>query len=290
MFRTQENDISLRKAVNDLIMALSKSGADEISEKITDIWGQFFVNNEACQSDTDILSVLVPILNTYKIDLLEIAAKELVRLRINYELPEGDTHFLPFISNAQYQIEHLETCYDHIKSWDIAVDIGAHVGFWTNNISSRFALVHSFEPNPVTFKCLEKNKCRNVRAYNYGLGISESTQFMVQMGTGQPVGQPTNSGSWEIHDDAEEGVYSINIRSLDSFNLKPDFIKIDVQGYEMNVLEGGIETIKEHKPVLCVECVYDGTLHHEIIQFATEELGMEIKAQIYKEYIFGWPD
>jgi hypothetical protein len=44
------------------------------------------------------------------------------------------------------------------------------------------------------------------------------------------------------------------MESLDSYRLSPTFIKLDVQGAEMMVLEGGADTIKKYRPSMCVEC------------------------------------
>jgi hypothetical protein len=40
---------------------------------------------------------------------------------------------------------------------------------------------------------------------------------------------------------------------LDSLNLAPDFLKIDVEGMEWHVLMGGQRTIQQHKPVIIFE-------------------------------------
>jgi len=47
--------------------------------------------------------------------------------------------------------------------------------------------------------------------------------------------------------------YEIQSKTLDSLKLQPFFIKIDVQGFELNVIKGALETIKQHSPVFLIE-------------------------------------
>lgn len=47
--------------------------------------------------------------------------------------------------------------------------------------------------------------------------------------------------------------FSVNVRTLDSFNIAPLVIKADVQGHEMSVLRGASNTIKQHKPIIFLE-------------------------------------
>ena len=55
------------------------------------------------------------------------------------------------------------------------------------------------------------------------------------------------------------------IRKLDDFKFNPYFIKIDVQGFEYEVLKGGKHTIKTHKPILLIESITS-----EVIQLLEE--------------------
>jgi FkbM family methyltransferase len=55
------------------------------------------------------------------------------------------------------------------------------------------------------------------------------------------------------------------IRTLDSVGLKPALIKIDVQGLETEVVLGGLETIKRHRPVLLIETGQEDTRYEEIL-------------------------
>ena len=45
----------------------------------------------------------------------------------------------------------------------------------------------------------------------------------------------------------------ININKLDSFNLQPDIIKIDIENYELKIILGAIKTIKKYKPIILIE-------------------------------------
>jgi FkbM family methyltransferase len=54
-------------------------------------------------------------------------------------------------------------------------------------------------------------------------------------------------------------------RTLDSFDLAPTFIKIDVEGFEHEVLGGAVETLRRHQPVLMIERFYENAPLREIL-------------------------
>jgi len=126
----------------------------------------------------------------------------------------------------------------HVKQWRNAIDVGANVGQWTRPLAEKFQQVICFEPNPNFRECFNKNITEsNVTLWPYGLSDKEHTAQ-----------QDFNSTV------LKEGEGDIECRTLDSFNLTDvDYIKIDVDGFEVPVLQGAQETIRKNNPVINIE-------------------------------------
>jgi len=126
----------------------------------------------------------------------------------------------------------------HVKQWRNAIDVGANVGEWTRPLAEKFQQVICFEPNPNFRECFNKNITEsNVTLWPYGLSDKEHTAQ-----------QDFNSTV------LKEGEGNIECRTLDSFNLTDvDYIKIDVDGFEVPVLRGAQETIRKNNPVINIE-------------------------------------
>lgn len=174
-------------------------------------------------------------------------------------LPDGDTHFSAMMELAGagvYQLDKLEAAVALCKRRGLAVDVGAHVGFWTRELALLFEKVVAFEPVPANVECFLQNTdhLTNVTLYAYGLGALDSTVRIKA--------DKKNSGKAHIADEGEK----IKIYRLDRLTLpgRVDFLKIDVEGYESFVLRGARETIERDQPVVIVEQKPDNSKRYRV--------------------------
>jgi len=128
----------------------------------------------------------------------------------------------------------------------ICIDIGANVGLWACDLVNEFQTVIAFEPVEEFRDCFKKNvKGSNYIVESVALGRTETFIEMniVQGNTGHSHINPTSLGKG-----------TIPLKTLDSYNYENiDMIKIDVEGYEEEILAGAMNTILKNKPVIVVE-------------------------------------
>ena len=190
-------------------------------------------------------------------------------------MPSDDSHFF-FNGPPFYQKKSFKAAMKYVRKFDCAVDIGAHVGFFTRYMAERFKQVHAFEPEPGNFSCLVKNIPKDIlRADDDEIRVSCQV-FFWEHGIAEKdvlgnMVNPTwyNSGAWEFHEDSLGTARAMKLGT----SLHPDFIKIDVQGMEKKVLLGCSDVLERDKPVLLVECERDGEVsnHLEAIGYKMAE-------------------
>lgn len=131
---------------------------------------------------------------------------------------------------------------------DIGSNIGNHTLFMFQNNLIQFA--YCFEPVQDTFQILQKNiflnKLQNkVKLFNVGVG---ETQGMAQISSYSK----NNTGMSQLRISNDGNIPIIAIDDI-QFEQNISFVKIDVEGFELNVIKGMLETIKIHKPTLFIE-------------------------------------
>jgi len=156
------------------------------------------------------------------------------------------------------------------------IDIGAWWGPWSLFWQPHAEKLEIFEPNEKIFPMLEHNisKFANCTLHKTALGEDSgkvSMAYDTHSGTNHVVGFDGN----------------IDLRNLDSYKFdQVDVVKIDVEGYEINVLKGAEQTIKKNRPLIQIEGNKSGTrygLHKKQIMELLQSWGM---ARVEKK----WPD
>jgi FkbM family methyltransferase len=162
--------------------------------------------------------------------------------------------------------EHInEQFKKHVKPGSVAIDVGGHIGTHSLNLSKIVGdkgVVHVFEPQAKLF-CelavnMHLNNCNNVLLHHQALGSEEKwiqMEILKEEWMNRFASDFVNEGHALVTDLPEffAGEKSKMIR-LDDLNLNNvSFIKIDVEGFEAEVIKGGLETIVRNKPVMIIE-------------------------------------
>ncbi len=178
------------------------------------------------------------------------------------------------------------TLNSHIKSQSTIIDIGANVGTISIALSLLYpeADIHAFEPSSIAIKRLRYNlslnPISNLTIHKQALGNKHETLDFhhydddsgdIGLSTFIPPRKPVR----------EENIIPVDVTTLDSYSdkfIKPvSVIKIDVQGFEAEVLEGADGLIKNNKPVIILE--------HEDINFLNSEDATRSKQRIKSYFI-----
>lgn len=179
-------------------------------------------------------------------------------------------------SNNFYEQDILEDLNQFLPSNAIICDIGANIGnhtlYWLFNHKADF--IYCFEPRLETFNILEKNIEINqvkdkTQCFNFALS-DNSTKLSVQSFSQDNIGANFY---------CKNPVGNIKALPLDEIeiNKKIDFMKIDVEGMEIDVLAGAENTIKKYTPVIFIEIFYEN--YHKV-NYLLEKLGYSM----IKEY------
>ena len=155
-------------------------------------------------------------------------------------LPDGDTFFQ---NRPDYEGHDYSILKPYLNQRRVAVDIGAHVGYWSRRLVNDFEYVYAFEAELEHAQCLKLNvEADNFEMHN--IAVSD------RLGTVNFTRNIDNSGMSHVSDQGEE----IFCQRLDHWHLENlDLIKIDVEGHELQVLQGAAANILRNRPVLFVE-------------------------------------
>ena len=166
----------------------------------------------------------------------------------------------------------------YLKNNKVVVQSGGNCGMQVVKFAEFFETVYTFEPDPINFHCLVNNlPYYNVIKMQCCLGDNHKLVSM----------QDDDIGIGGFYVNEKSG--NIPTLRIDDLNLSAcDFIQLDVEGYTLQALKGGINTINKFHPVLSVE--YDwverfGVSVNDLTKFLIE-LGYVFKGMYTSDAIY----
>ncbi|MBX2887755.1 MAG: FkbM family methyltransferase [Ferruginibacter sp.] len=144
-------------------------------------------------------------------------------------------------------------------------DIGAHKAgflFWLLKRVGENGFVYAFEPQTSLFHYIKKLKAlfdwENVTVEH--LALSDSVETVTLFIPENKTGGKSSPGATIVEHKGSNDTFTTEkteTQTLDNYcnkhNLKPSFLKIDVEGNELKVLKGGLQTLKSFKPKIIIE-------------------------------------
>lgn len=198
------------------------------------------------------------------------------------------------LSFASYEI--LANFKKEVSDVEMIIDIGANNGQFLKASQYFFpkASIYSFEPIPKLFQKLDKLQSQNVKIFNIAVG-SATGEFDFHLNAYSHVSSFLNI-SKENETYPKDSISTIQVKqdTLDnvskSLNLKGvTLLKLDVQGFEMEVLKGGIHTIKTYVNYIIVEAnfakLYENQPTFTELNKYLNDLGFELKTML--DFNFG---
>lgn len=184
-------------------------------------------------------------------------AEQIVSTRFGFDIYVSP-HLDPTIDNVVYErgvYEYgtLNIIREWLKPGDSFIDVGANIGLMSLAAAATVlgqGKIHAFEPFPSTMGILERNKTLNkfdqIEIHPYALAAKNEKVIIYP--------EKGNRGGASIINHQNESGVEIETKMLDDFNFPSiDLIKIDVEGFELEVLKGAEESILRSRPKLIVE-------------------------------------
>lgn len=157
---------------------------------------------------------------------------------------------IQFAGAGTYQFRKFAAAFPYIRNFENAIDVGGHVGIWSRVLARCFGHVDAFEPMKKHQECFRLNLERDadhVTLHPHAVNnVGGELEFIFNTCFTHVVVPKERDGKREI-----EKVKAVR---LDDVGLDPpDFIKIDVEGFEYEVILGAEKLIRGARPTMIVE-------------------------------------
>lgn len=160
------------------------------------------------------------------------------------------------------------------KKFNTVIDIGAWCGTWSIELAPYSKKIYAFEPDKIHFECLQKNVGPFVHIEPNNIAVGD---------TGGSISLTSDDFTQAKRVD---GLGDIPMSTIDSYNFKDvDLIKIDVEGFELKVLQGAERTLS-----ICQFLMIE--LNNNTKKYGSSNVEVEqyLSSLGYRVLIDVWPD
>ena len=192
--------------------------------------------------------------------VVETNAKSFWNDNFNIVIPE--TISSSIYSNGYFEADLTGIIINLLEENQTFIDVGAHIGYFSklaSHIVGKNGKVYSFEPTPSTYSLLNKNvrTSNNITVINKAAFSSEKEIDFNDYGViNSAMNSFKNTGIY-LGENVKKESIKVKTTTIDHFckinNIEPNFIKIDAENAEYEILLGMNEVLKKHKPILSLE-------------------------------------
>ena len=177
-----------------------------------------------------------------------------------YWIEQGDTLYSGRLQHGQYQKTNWDFAQTIIPQFRRCIDIGSNNACNAIHYAERFEWVECFEPTQLAQqlwrKTVEANGVENATLHTVALGEDARTTHMITHVRNGGHNHVTHYDKNPRATGTKRPLQTVNQTTLDSYDFEEvDFVKIDVEGYELFVLQGALQTILHNRPTLQLELV-----------------------------------
>lgn len=160
----------------------------------------------------------------------------------------------------------------HVEKRRVAVQAGGNCGVYAKQYADHFETLYTFEPENLNFYCLTQNLSEHNNVYKIQSFLGKGTEHTAGIRNPADKQSEPNSGMFEKHD----GPGAIPVLAIDQLGLDNcDLIHLDIEGGEYDALLGAEQTIKQFRPLICLEWFQNQEKLADLIEsWAYRDIGM----------------
>jgi FkbM family methyltransferase len=174
------------------------------------------------------------------------------KLKNGWMVPEDDTRVSGLLekdsnmNQISYEDKYRSLIIESLPNKRTFVDVGANVGIWSLPMTQHFKKVISYEPSKQNIECIKANIPNGIELREKAVADFNGEAKFHQAGK--------NCGDGKLCREGVKSTYTVPVVKLDDENLENvDMVKIDTQGWELDVLKGMSNLINSQQPWIMIE-------------------------------------